>query len=244
VFLYLLLTADYKDEKKDGIELQSGQVLITERKMMKELNLSRRIIRTCLQKLNNGGEIKIKANHRFSLITILKFDSYQQPSKKNEPVANHKTTQSKQPANQELMSVSRSLENQNEPQNDPLSKERKIEKEKEKESNKEKDKEKDKKKELTTQEREEEKEKLTLSLTLTEVTYTDNTGSPQKTYVFDKTKRLKELQTYKLSSLRNVRAVLTDLAKEHPESATEYDKEIDLIDELIAKKISEVKNAG
>ena len=94
LWVHLLLRANYKDKKWHGIEVKRGQ-LVTGRAVLSELTgLSERSIRTCLARLQETGEIFIKTTNKYSIITICKYERYQQNEKTND-----QQTTSKRPAN-------------------------------------------------------------------------------------------------------------------------------------------------
>lgn len=77
LFLHLLLNANVKDRKWQGLEIKRGQLITGRNRLVAETGISERVIRTCLQKLQETGEIIVEASNRFSLITICNYDSYQ-----------------------------------------------------------------------------------------------------------------------------------------------------------------------
>ena len=77
VFVYLLITANYKDRVIDGIEVRRGQCLTTYKEMAAVHKLSLQKIRTVIAKLKETGEIEIKRRSRGQLITLLNYDTYQ-----------------------------------------------------------------------------------------------------------------------------------------------------------------------
>jgi hypothetical protein len=60
------------------VELQPGQLIFGRKQAAKELELSERTIRTCLEKLKNLENLTIKATNKFSIITINNWETYQQ----------------------------------------------------------------------------------------------------------------------------------------------------------------------
>jgi hypothetical protein len=68
------------------IDLQPGQFIFGRRAAAKELPLSEQNIRTCLKTLRELGFLTIKSTHRFSVITIVNWDSYQDRNNKANPV--------------------------------------------------------------------------------------------------------------------------------------------------------------
>jgi len=77
LFLYFLLRANWEDGRWKGIEVKRGQLITGRLKLSKDTGLSEREIRTCQEKLKTTGEITIKSTSKYSLITICKYDFYQ-----------------------------------------------------------------------------------------------------------------------------------------------------------------------
>ena len=78
LFLHLLLKANVEDKRWQGIVIKRGQLITGRGSLIAETGISERTIRTCLQKLQETGEIIVEASNRFSLITICNYDSYQE----------------------------------------------------------------------------------------------------------------------------------------------------------------------
>ena len=77
VFLHLLLNANLKDSRFQGYEVPRGSLVIGRRKLSKELNISERAVRTALKHLKMTNEVTIKVTNRFSIVTIVNWESYQ-----------------------------------------------------------------------------------------------------------------------------------------------------------------------
>lgn len=77
VFLHLLLHANYKPKKWQGITIEAGQFITSRDKLAVDLKLSVQQIRTSLNKLKSTSEITIKTTNRFTVITINKWQQYQ-----------------------------------------------------------------------------------------------------------------------------------------------------------------------
>ena len=77
VFLHLLLTANHKEKQWQGITIKRGQKLTSIQHLAEETNLSTKQIRTVLNKLKLTNEITTKGTNRFTLITIEKYNDYQ-----------------------------------------------------------------------------------------------------------------------------------------------------------------------
>ena len=93
--MYLLLSANRKDGKWQGIDVLRGQHITSTEKIAQNTGLSRQMVRTALSKLESTGEITIKATNRFSLLTVVKWAVYQHD-------ADDTNQQNNQPCNQQL----------------------------------------------------------------------------------------------------------------------------------------------
>jgi len=100
VFLHLLLKANHKAKKWQGTLIQTGQLITGRLKLVEELKLSERQIRTALEHLKSTNEITIKTTSQYSIITINNWNQYQQkdqqnaqqPTKKRPTKDHHATT--------------------------------------------------------------------------------------------------------------------------------------------------------
>ena len=77
VFLHLLLTANYKRTRYRGVTLKPGQTVIGRKALAEELGMSEQNVRTSLNHLKSTNEITIKSTNRFSIVTIVNWESYQ-----------------------------------------------------------------------------------------------------------------------------------------------------------------------
>lgn len=77
VFLHLLLTANFRSTEWNGRIIESGQTVISTQRLADILGLSRQQIRTALKKLKSTKEITIETTNKYSVITIVKWESYQ-----------------------------------------------------------------------------------------------------------------------------------------------------------------------
>lgn len=81
LFIYLLLKAAHKTTKDEArnepITLNQGQLVFGRKQAAEDLNQSEKCIRVALKYLEKCGIVAIKATKRFSLITIINWDSYQ-----------------------------------------------------------------------------------------------------------------------------------------------------------------------
>lgn len=83
VFLHLLLTANFEDKRWHGIEVKKGDVITSIPSLAQSLKLSERNIRTAIKHLKVTGEVTVKAYAKFSIITIVKYNLYQETQGNN-----------------------------------------------------------------------------------------------------------------------------------------------------------------
>ena len=92
LFIHLLISANNEDGEWRGIQIKRGQ-LITGRKSLNEgTGISEQKIRTCLKRLENTKEITIQSTNQYSIITICKYDNYQENKKKTNQRINQQLT--------------------------------------------------------------------------------------------------------------------------------------------------------
>ena len=77
LFLHLILTANYKDQKYQGKLIKKGSLLTGRDKLSYETGLSVREVRTCLERLKSTNEIAIKSNSKGTEIQVVNYDKYQ-----------------------------------------------------------------------------------------------------------------------------------------------------------------------
>lgn len=92
LFLYFLLRANWEDGRWKGIDVKRGQLITGRLKLSKDTGLSEMEIRTCLNKLKTTSEITIKATSKYSIITVCKYDTYQNKFDNNNQHINQQHT--------------------------------------------------------------------------------------------------------------------------------------------------------
>ena len=107
LFIYLLLNANHEDGQWRGVNIKRGQILTGLHKLNEKTKISIRTIRTCLDRLHKTGEIDIQTTNKYSIITILNYESYQgnrQATDKHpdkQPTSNRQATDNKQEGEEE-----------------------------------------------------------------------------------------------------------------------------------------------
>lgn len=77
VFLHLLLTASFRDNKFRGEPIQRGEVVTSIAKLSNDLCMSQQEVRTALKHLQKTQEINIRSTSKYTVITIRKYSVYQ-----------------------------------------------------------------------------------------------------------------------------------------------------------------------
>jgi len=97
LFIYLLLKANHKDSQWQGIDIKRGQFISSLCKISSETGISLQSIRTLLKKLEKTNEIELKSTNKFSIVTICKYECYQDENEEaNKQLTNKKQTTNKQ----------------------------------------------------------------------------------------------------------------------------------------------------
>ena len=96
LFMYFLLKANWKDSNWRGIKICRGQLITGRMKISTDTGLTERQIRTCMDKLKSTNEITVKSTSKYSVITICKYDSYQDKTSNSDQQKVQQTT-SKRP---------------------------------------------------------------------------------------------------------------------------------------------------
>ena len=77
LFIHLILKANYKDLKFKGKLIKRGQLVTSIHSLATELGYCDTTVKQCLNKLKSTGEIKTKGTNRYTLITVVNYDRYQ-----------------------------------------------------------------------------------------------------------------------------------------------------------------------
>lgn len=102
LFIHLLLLANFEKKEWRGIVIDKGQLITGRKKLAKELNLSEQQIRTSLLRLKSTNNITIKSTNKFSIITVINWEKYQD-FLKNQPT--------KQPTKPQQITTTNNIKN-------------------------------------------------------------------------------------------------------------------------------------
>ena len=98
LFVYLVLKANHKEVQWQGIDINKGQFVTSFGKISADTGISLQTIRTLLKKLEKSNEINIQTTNKFSVITICKYECYQNETEVNDT----KVTSKQQTTNKQL----------------------------------------------------------------------------------------------------------------------------------------------
>lgn len=77
LWLHILLRANYKACEWQGIEIPRGAFATSYAALSAESGLTVKQVRTALDKLKSTGEITVKTNRHYTIVTVAKYDEYQ-----------------------------------------------------------------------------------------------------------------------------------------------------------------------
>lgn len=83
LFIHLILKANWKDGRFQGQEIKRGSFVTSYPKLAEETELTVNQVRTSLSKLKSTGEITVKSQSKFSVITVKNYCLYQDISQAN-----------------------------------------------------------------------------------------------------------------------------------------------------------------
>jgi hypothetical protein len=84
LFLHLLVNANSEDKLWQNNLIKRGQLATGLNSLSDKTGLSIRTIRTCLERLKTTNELSVKTTNKFSIITICKYDDYNDNKKLND----------------------------------------------------------------------------------------------------------------------------------------------------------------
>jgi 23S rRNA A1618 N6-methylase RlmF len=97
LFIYMLLKANHKDGNWQGHEIKKGQFITSAQTISNDTKLSLQVVRTLLKKFELTNEIIVKSTNKFTMLTICKYECYQDESNTtNKQLTNKQQTSNKQ----------------------------------------------------------------------------------------------------------------------------------------------------
>ena len=96
LFLYMLIKANHKDAKWQGNDVKRGQFISSLGNISNATGISIQQIRTILKKLEKTNEIEVKSTSQFTIVTICKYECYQDENETtNKPLTNNQQATNK-----------------------------------------------------------------------------------------------------------------------------------------------------
>jgi hypothetical protein len=104
LFFHLVIMANHEDKKWMGISVKRGELITGLHSLKAQTGISIRSIRTCLDRLQEDGEITKKSTSKFSIITICNYDKYQarEEATDKQPTSNRQATDKQPTTNKNL----------------------------------------------------------------------------------------------------------------------------------------------
>ena len=111
LFHHILYKANHKEQKWQGIDIKRGQLVTGRKTLSIETGISEQSVRTCLLRLEKTGELTIKSTNKYSIITIINYNSYQLNDDSINQVSNQQST-SNQPATNQQLTTNKKYKNE------------------------------------------------------------------------------------------------------------------------------------
>ena len=77
LFIHLLMKSNHSDRPWQGIIVKRGQCITGLESLHRDTGISNRTIRTCLSRFEKSGEIDKQTTNKFTIITLVNYDTYQ-----------------------------------------------------------------------------------------------------------------------------------------------------------------------
>lgn len=113
LFLHLLLNANYKQSEWRGEKIERGQILTGRKQLSVDTGITEQSIRTCLKNLELTKEITIKSTNKFSVITVVNYEVYQEKGDELTSKLTSKLTNNQPTTNQQLTTSKEEKERKN-----------------------------------------------------------------------------------------------------------------------------------
>lgn len=96
IFIHCLVSANFTDKNWKGTPINRGQFISSYNHISEATGVSIQSVRTALKKLEKSQELTIKTTNKYTLITVLGYDSYQSKENTNKPVTIKQQSTNKQ----------------------------------------------------------------------------------------------------------------------------------------------------
>lgn len=113
LWMHLLVLANFEDKRWKGMVIKRGQLVTSISRLSETTGISQQSLRTCLAKLEQTQEINKQTTNKYTIITILKYDSYQQCDCSENITTNKQLTNNQQTTNKQLTTTKEYKEDKN-----------------------------------------------------------------------------------------------------------------------------------
>lgn len=96
VFMHLLLTANFSDQKFKGMTIKRGQRVASYESLAKETGLSVRNVRTAIKHLKSTNEVTSYSTPQYTVFSIVKYNDYQDKRQANRQTTDKPLTNDRQ----------------------------------------------------------------------------------------------------------------------------------------------------
>ena len=101
LFVHLLLEANHAPKNWQGMRIERGQCLFGRDEWSKRLGISPQSLRTCIERLKSTNELTSKSTNRFTVLTIVNYEQYQDVSELSTSESTSKSTNNQQTTNKQ-----------------------------------------------------------------------------------------------------------------------------------------------
>ena len=99
--MHIISEANCEDKSWRGRIIHRGELVTSVAHLKRDTGITTQSIRTCLERLKSTNEITTSTTNRFTLITVIEYEKYQENQKKNKP--NNKPTNKQLTNNQQQL---------------------------------------------------------------------------------------------------------------------------------------------
>jgi biotin operon repressor len=102
IFTHLILTANWEPKKWKGVPVKRGQKITSIQHMAEETGLTEQSVRTAIKKLKLTGELTTEATNKYTLVTLINYDFYQDKENQLTNKTTRNLTNEQQTTNKQL----------------------------------------------------------------------------------------------------------------------------------------------
>lgn len=106
IFIHCLLKANYKDKSWKGTIVKRGSFITSDEHLALETKMSRQEVRTAIGKLISTNEIHKQATNKYTILSVINYDTYQSNGTDEQPSSNQPAT-NEQPTNNQPVTTTK-----------------------------------------------------------------------------------------------------------------------------------------